>query len=288
MSRLQGHSRQIFRRHVLGFLSANHGGGAAHGTVAFAVAGEHAFSAATGPSAPRVRAISGKLLRSTWRQNKGSFRMGFHQACGSRLICGATLSIWGLLLLTGCATGKAFEAPDLRGQLEIVRAEVNQLRSDTTHLQSDLKQTTESLQKLAERLHQLDRRFAVTAGQSPQTKGQLPSEAVQELKRAVEVLLEKALETESRLTGVESRLSEARRLEERRRQPSQQRTETSEASQQVRKELKHGMTQEEVRRMLGNPTSTEGTPVLLYWYYSAEKYVYFSTDSGRLRGWRGF
>ena len=63
-----------------------------------------------------------------------------------------------------------------------------------------------------------------------------------------------------------------------------------ETSPQGRKRLGLGMTQDEVRRTLGEPSSIENAGAYVFWQYSEmsnQKYVIFGKLSGQVTGWRG-
>ncbi len=148
---------------------------------------------------------------------------------------------------------------------------------------SDRNTQNEALAALTERVDELRRRLAADEKASKQTQ--------QELKQAVETLLKKALEAESRLSNLESGRVEPKKLEKTAKRTLQQPPETSKASKQDQKQLRLGMTQEEVRRLLGDPISTENSVDHIFWQYSQEsnqKYVVFEKANGRVSGWLGF
>jgi hypothetical protein len=56
------------------------------------------------------------------------------------------------------------------------------------------------------------------------------------------------------------------------------------------KQLSLGMTQDDVRRMLGDPISIEPVGTYVFWHYSPmsnQQYVIFEKMSGQVSGWRG-
>jgi hypothetical protein len=56
------------------------------------------------------------------------------------------------------------------------------------------------------------------------------------------------------------------------------------------RELRPGMTQDEVRRLLGEPISIEPMGAYVFWHYSpmsTQQYVIFEHLSGRVVSWRG-
>jgi hypothetical protein len=51
--------------------------------------------------------------------------------------------------------------------------------------------------------------------------------------------------------------------------------------------LQLGMSQAEVRDLLGEPVSVEDTPTFVFWHYGPEQYVVFEQGTGRVHGWVG-
>jgi hypothetical protein len=167
-------------------------------------------------------------------------------------------------------------------------AELVGLRTDIARLRADLQTNAETLAQLSARVDELERRQVATDNTVRQTQ--------QELTQAVAVLLKKALVTENRLTIVESRGNQPKATEKPHRQARQQPSEIPgaaphrENSELERKHLSLGMTQEDVRRTLGDPVSIENTGVYIFWQYSQmnnEKYVVFDRVTLQVWGWRG-
>jgi hypothetical protein len=167
-------------------------------------------------------------------------------------------------------------------------AELIEFRSDITRLRSDLHTNTQILSQLSARVDEFERRQAAMENASRQTQ--------QDLSQAIEVLLRKALMTEDRQTTRESGKSQPKDIEK----PESQAHQLPEASQGTssrggnahhgRKDLSLGMTQEEVRRMLGEPVSIEEAGSYVFWQYSPmsnQKYVVFERVNGQVSGWRG-
>ena len=149
-------------------------------------------------------------------------------------------------------------------------------------LRSNHNTQNEAFASLAAHIDEIKRRLAADERVAKQTQ--------QELKQAVETLLKKALETESRLSSLESGQIEQKKLEKPDRRILQQAPETSKASGQNQKQLRLGMTQEEVRRLLGDPMSIDSSGDHIFWQYSQEsnqKYVVFEKGSGHVSGWLG-
>jgi hypothetical protein len=168
-------------------------------------------------------------------------------------------------------------------------AELVDLRTDIARLRSDLHTNTETLAQLSARVDDLERRQVATDDTMRQKQ--------QELTQAVAVLLKKALVTENRLSIVESRGNQPKGPERLHRQARQQASETlsaaphGENSVPERKHLSLGMTQEDVRRTLGDPLSIENTGSYIFWQYSQmtnQKYVVFDQVTRQVWGWRGW
>jgi DNA-binding protein H-NS len=167
-------------------------------------------------------------------------------------------------------------------------AELVELRTDIARLRSDLHANTETLSQLTARLDELERRQATTDSAARQTH--------QELSQAIEVLLKKALIAENRLARIGSERHQSKGLEKldsQARQPPSEPQDTSPQGKNPRPGGKHlslGMTQEDVRRTLGDPISIEDAGSYIFWQYSwlsNQKYVVFDKDSGQVSGWRG-
>ena len=167
-------------------------------------------------------------------------------------------------------------------------AELGGFRSDISHLRADLHSTTEALSQLMTRVDELERRQVATDNTVRQTQ--------QELTQAVDVLLKKALVTENRLLSM---ASEKKPPADTAKLDRQVRQRTSESPPVAAHEnnsvpeatpLSLGMSQEDVRRTLGDPISVENTGAYIFWQYSLQnnqKYVVFDKITQQLWGWRG-
>jgi SmpA / OmlA family len=161
-------------------------------------------------------------------------------------------------------------------------AEFTPLPSDINRLQADLRANSELLAQISARVDQLERRQSISDHPSGQTS--------HELAQAIEVLLKKALLTEGRLTALESGELRSRVQVKPNKPVPQQRLNTSDAPHPEAVALSLGMTREEVRRILGEPVSTEMAGSYTIWQYSQEnhqKYVIFENSSGQVWGWWG-
>jgi hypothetical protein len=52
-------------------------------------------------------------------------------------------------------------------------------------------------------------------------------------------------------------------------------------------QLQRGLTQAEVRDLLGEPVRVEATRQFVFWYYAPDAYVVFEQGTGRVDGWLG-
>ncbi len=167
-------------------------------------------------------------------------------------------------------------------------AELIEFRTDIARLRADLQANTQALSQLSARVDELERRQANAESAARQMQ--------QDLSQAIEVLLRKALMTEDRQITRESGKSspkDTKNLESREHQHSAMEQGASSRggnSQPGRKQLSLGMTQDDVRRMLGEPTSIEPVGPYVFWHYSPmsnQQYVIFDKMSGQVSGWRG-
>jgi outer membrane murein-binding lipoprotein Lpp len=220
-----------------------------------------------------------------------------HDPCRHQLVRAATLVVLGFVWMSGCAT----KTSELKQEIEVllkqtmdevrqetnrmdteiarIRSEVGQLRSEVgrvdskvgrvrsdvhklgsevTLLQTDVQKNGTSLVDLAVRVNQLDRRVARNDKSSSQDGEQTlpPSEAA----------------------GPQPNPPAAAAT-------ASQRAETAKA-------LKHGMSQQDVLNLFGNPREIEKVVDSVYWYYGdgelQGEYVRFDATSGRVTGWSTF
>jgi hypothetical protein len=167
-------------------------------------------------------------------------------------------------------------------------AELIEFRTDIGRLRSDLHANTQVLSQLSARVDELDRRQADAESAARQTQ--------QDLSQAIEVLLRKALMTEDRQITREPGTSQSKDVEKLGSQARQLPATAQGASSRGRnsysggKQLGLGMTQDDVRRMLGDPISIEPVGSYVFWHYSPmsnQQYVIFEKMSGQVSGWRG-
>jgi hypothetical protein len=161
-------------------------------------------------------------------------------------------------------------------------AELREVRSDITRLRADLQAHQTALATLTERVGVVERR-AIAA-----EKG--AAQPSHELQQAVEILLKKALEIDMRLAQLETAQVAARRPERPPRPSPHSTVEGPGHAAEERKEISLGMTQEDVRRIFGDPLRTEHAGHYIFWQYAPlrdQKYVVFEREGGRVSGWRG-
>jgi DNA-binding protein H-NS len=168
-------------------------------------------------------------------------------------------------------------------------AELVDVRTDLASLRADLHTHTEALSQLSGRVEALEHRQAAADSTARQTQ--------QALTQAIEVLLKKALVTEDRLSAIESGRSRPKAVEKPDRQVRPPLSNTPSPAPQVGsspqdgRRISLGMTQEDVRLMLGEPISIENAGSYVFWQYSQlsnQKYVVFEKSTGQVSGWRGF
>ena len=167
-------------------------------------------------------------------------------------------------------------------------ADLSEFRTDIAHLRSDLHANTQVLSRLSARMDEIERR----QGEAESAARQMQ----QDLSQAIEVLLRKALITEHRRITRDSGKSQSHEHEK----PEAQARELSAGGQGTssrggtfrpgRKQLSLGMTQDDVRGMLGDPINIEPVGAYVFWHYSPvsnQQYVIFGKMSGQVTGWRG-
>jgi hypothetical protein len=217
-----------------------------------------------------------------------------------RMLCALISGLVGAVL-TGCATtsttGDAVElgrqVAGLRSDLQQLAAKVSQLKesegrvkTEIPHLWEELQATNELMVKLTARMNEVDARASAKSQAPPPAVQPLQvvpvSEASRAIQQAMEILLKRTQETEQRLNALEAKRYEPPK--EKKSEALPQRV----AAGDGQSELKPGMSQPEVRARLGEPAYTEETPDFVYWFYNAQKYVYFDRKTGQVRGWLGW
>lgn len=166
-------------------------------------------------------------------------------------------------------------------------AEMGEFRTDIAHLRSDLQANTQTLSQLSARVDALERRQAEAESATRQTQ--------QDLSQAIEVLLRRALVMEDRQSlrelGRPQTYADDPESQGHHPPPAPPATSLrSGSSPSGKKQLSLGMTQDDVRRLLGDPLSIEPVGEYVFWHYSPtgnQHYVIFEKMSGQVSGWRG-
>jgi hypothetical protein len=166
-------------------------------------------------------------------------------------------------------------------------AQLTDLRADLSRLRADLNAQSALLATLTDRVSALEQRVNASADGGTRLSP--------EWQQAVEVLLKKALETEARLSQLESARVERRRPDASIKPTpaaahSKAANPPAHANGPVKKDISLGMTAEEVRRILGEPLCIEEAGPYIFWQYSPvhdQKYVVIDRVGGRVSGWRG-
>ena len=164
-------------------------------------------------------------------------------------------------------------------------ADLSEFRTDIARLRSDLHATT---QVLSAQMDELERHQGEVESVARQTQ--------QDLSQAIEALPAKALIPKGRQITRDSGKSwspETARPEGRARElpaGGQEASSRGGTFRPGRWQLSLGMTQDEVRRRLGDPLSIEPVGAYVFWHYSPirnKQYVIFEQMSGQVSGWRG-
>ena len=136
---------------------------------------------------------------------------------------------------------------------------VGQVGSEVTLLRTDMRKNDTSIVDLAMRVNQLDQRVV---------RSDMPSPSNDE------------------------RASQRGEVRSSPISPQQVADAVSSPSAEPSKELKQGMSQQEILRMFGNPHSTEKILDSVYWYYAdgelKGQYVRFDATTGYVNGWSSF
>jgi hypothetical protein len=217
----------------------------------------------------------------------------------TRMLCALISGLVGAAL-AGCATTSSNvdavelgrQVAGLRSDLQRLAAEVSRfkdsegrVKAEIPRLWEELQATNELMVKLTARMNEVDARASAKSQAPPPAAPPqvVPvSEASRAIQQAIDTLLKRTQETEQRLNALEGRRDTPPKGKKSEALP--QRVTTDDG----RSELKPGMSQSEVRAKLGEPAYTEETPDFVYWFYNAQKYVYFDRKSGQVRGWLGW
>jgi len=197
-----------------------------------------------------------------WAERGAALQRALHSRIRSRLACVLTIAITPFLLAS-CA-------------------ELAEYRTDIAQLRSDLQANMQLLAQLSARVDALESRQAATESTAQHMQ--------QELSQAVEVLLKKALVKETRQISRNPGRTPSTDGDLPERQASPLAYEAQRALSPGGKHLNLGMTQDEVRRTLGDPVSIEDAGAFIFWQYSRlnnQNYVVFDKASGQVSGWRG-
>ena len=196
--------------------------------------------------------------------------------------------------LAGCATLTDVAAPTPGKQLDGVREEmgdlraaVEQLHAAVNQLEAGLRERDALLGQLTARLHALEQDVVRRARPSGEREV-LPAI---DLLPAVDSLVQRLREVERRLTSMEAGRPAPSRADAPREQTGEPAAAGSSTARPGRQPLQPGMSQAEVRGLLGAPVSVDDTSDFIYWYYGTTKdtrYIYFDRGTGRVSGWLGF
>jgi septal ring factor EnvC (AmiA/AmiB activator) len=137
-----------------------------------------------------------------------------------------------------------------------VETQVGRIGSDVTLLQTDAEKSDASLVDLAVRVNQLDRRVGKTDNPAAQHDGRIP--------QASEAVAPPAAPSETASVVAPGRI-------------------------EMSKQLQHGMSEQDVIRLFGNPHGIEKVLDSIYWYYGdgelQGEYVRFDAKNGKVNGW---
>jgi hypothetical protein len=192
--------------------------------------------------------------------------------------------------LAGCATLTDVAAPAPgrsldggRAEMEDLRAAVEQLHAAVSQLGAGLRERDAVLGQLTARLQALEQDVA----KHPRPAGRRAVLAAMDPLPALDGLAQRLQEVEHRLTTLETGRPEANRVEAPR-EPTRRPAPADRATaRQGGPRLQPGLTQAEVRGLLGEPVRVEATPQFVFWYYGSEAYVVFEQGTGRVYGWLG-
>jgi hypothetical protein len=165
-------------------------------------------------------------------------------------------------------------------------AEMGEFRTDIARLRSDLQANTQTVAQLSARVDALERRQIEAESAARQTQ--------QDLSQAIEVLLRRALVMEDRQSmrelGRPQTYSDDPESRGHHPPPAPPVTPLrGGTSPSGKRQLSLGMTQDDVRRLLGEPLSIEPVGEYVFWHYSptgSQHYVIFEKMSGQVSGWR--
>ena len=205
-------------------------------------------------------------------------------------LCATLLVLVCLGGLAGCATLTDIAAPAPgrspdggRAELEDLRAAVEQLHTAVSQLGAGLRERDAVLGQLTARLQALEQEVA----KHPRPAGRREVLAAMDPLPALDSLTQRLREVERRLTALETGRPEANRVDAPREPTRQPAPAGRSPARPGGPRLQPGLTQAEVRDLLGEPVRVEATPQFVFWYYEHEAYVVFEQGTGRVHGWVG-
>jgi hypothetical protein len=160
-------------------------------------------------------------------------------------------------------------------------AELGGVRSELARLRADLSAHHAAMASLTQRVHAVEQQLATSESGAAHTS--------HEWQQAIEVLLKKALEIDVRVARLETTKSTASHAPMPHPSPPMSGLEEPGPVIDKRQEISLGMTQEEVRQIVGDPLRAEYAGEYIFWHYAVnhQKYVVFERESGLVSGWLG-
>jgi hypothetical protein len=224
--------------------------------------------------------------------------IALHTSHRIRLVGYATPVVISLLCLVGCATDKAELMQEIDVLLQQTREEVRQetnrmdmeiarLRSDLGELHAAVGQVDSKVGRLGSAVGQV--RSEVTLLRTDMRKNDT---SIVDLAMRVNQLDPRVVRSDMPSPSNDERASQRGEVRSRPISPQQVADAVASPSAEPSKELKQGMSQQEILRMFGNPHSTEKILDSVYWYYAdgelKGQYVRFDATTGYVNGWSSF
>jgi septal ring factor EnvC (AmiA/AmiB activator) len=194
------------------------------------------------------------------------------------------LAVASLLWMAGCTANTA----ELKQEIGVLlKQTMDEVRQETNRMDTEIAQIRSEVVQLRSEVEQIDSK----ADSLSTEVGQLGSE-VALVRNEVSMNSTSLVDLAVHVNQLDRRQARSARAAQQNGGRGSRAANGHGAPEDITKTLKHGMTQQEVRRLFGNPQGKERYLDSVYWYYAEGKlkgqYVRFDATTGYVNGWSTF